>query len=105
MLAGKQRQGDGRCGFCVGERLCYGVGRVRSPRGRGDLCAPKAVSFIFLCHPLAPLSRQEMRGPEFYLCPSGRLFVNCRSKSNIMYKIPTGQLLVSCGEGALKEIS
>lgn len=46
-----------------------------------------------------------MRGPGFYLCPSVRLFVNCRSKSKIMYKIQTGQLLVSCREWALKEIS
>ena len=76
-------------------RSCW---KMRSPR-------PKAVSFIFLCPPPAPVNHWEMRGPKFYLCPSVSLFVNCRSKSNIMYKIQTGQLLVSCRERALKEIS
>lgn len=103
MSAGKQRQGVGRCGLCCVRALCCGVGH--SPCGSWRLWVTKAVSFIFLCWALAPLNRQEMRGPEFYLCPSGSLFVNCRSKSNIMYKIQTGQLLVSCREWALKEIS
>lgn len=92
-------------GSAVCEPLCHGVGC--SHCGSWRLWVTKAVSFIFLCRALAlaPLNRQEMRGPEFYLCPSGSLFVNCRSKSNIMYKIQTGQLLVSCREWALKEIS
>lgn len=77
----------------------------RSHQGRWGLWVTEAVPFIFLCCSLAPLHHQEMRGPEFYLCPSVRLFVNCRSISKIMYKIQTGQLLVSCREWALKEIS